>query len=177
MARANTATLDGLLVGYGARDSINPQGASVNTGPGNLDRELLVVVDHTNVADFATATAVESTQHMGLPVGSKVRAVRAEVVEAFDDLTSIVVGLKEFDGTAIDADGLIASTALADIDAVGDTIEGAGDLVDGAPLEDAGYLSLDVTGDAPTSGELHVYIQYDMPAVDQDAPDVIVGEI
>jgi hypothetical protein len=176
MARANYATLDGLRHGYGARDTINPQAATVHT-KGNTDRELLVVVDSSNITEFATATAVTSTQHMGLPVGSVVRAVRANVVEAFDALTSIVVGLKEFDGTTNDADGLIASTALAAIDADGDTVEGAGAHVNGPALTVESYLSLDVTGTAPTVGEMHVYIQYDMPMVDQDAPAVITGEI
>jgi hypothetical protein len=176
MARANTAVLDGLQVGYGARDSINPQAATVYKS-GNLDRELLVVVDSTNIAEFATATAVTSTKHMGLPVGAAVRAVRAVVVEGFNNLTSIVVGLKEFDGTTNDDDGLIASTALALINTAGQTVEGGGAHVDGPVLDVESYMSLDVTGTAPTLGELHVYIQYDMPMVDQDAPDVIVGVI
>ena len=176
MARANYATLDGLRVGYGARNSINPQSATVHT-KGNTDREMLVVVDASNIAEFATATAVTSTAHWALPNGAAVRAVRATVVEAFDVLTSIVVGLKAFDGTTNDADGLIASTALALIDGVGDTVEGGGAHVNGPLLTVASYLSLDVTGTAPTVGEMHVYIQYDQPLVDQDAPAVITSEI
>ena len=176
MARAEYATLDGLRVGYGARDSINPQAATVHT-KGNLERELLVVVDSSNITEFATATAVTSTQHMGIPSGAIVRSVRAVVVEGFNTLTSIIVGLKEFDGTTNDDDGLIASTALAAIDAAGETVEGAGAHVNGPALDVESYLSLDVTGSAPTAGELHVYIQYDMPMVDQDAPAVITGEI
>lgn len=175
MARANTATLDGLLVGYGARDSINPQSATVHT-KGNQARELQVVVDASNIADFATATAVDSTKHIGIPAEAVIRGSRLVITEAFDALTSVDAGLKEFDGTAIDADGLYDGTVLANIDAVGDVVVADGNLLNTQPGE-VGYFSLDVTGTAPTVGEMHVFIEYDMPAVDQDAPDVITGEI
>lgn len=174
MARANTATLDGLTVGYGARDTINPQSATVHT-KGNLDREVLFVIDSANYLEFATGTAVDGSWGV-IPAGAVVRGVRAYVAEAFDALTSIVVGTKETDGTTIDDDGLIASTLLAAL-TLDATIEGAGAQVDGAVLSADAVPSMDVTGSAPTVGELHVYVQYDMPNVDQDSPAVITGEI
>ena len=174
MARANSATLDGLYVGYGARDTINPEAATVHT-KGNQGRELQVVVDVSNYLGFATSTAVSSTKHMGIPAGAVIRGGRIVVTEAVNNLTSIDVGLKEFDGTEIDADGLADDTLLAALTA-GAVVELDGALLSTA-LADAGYLSLDVTGTAPTTGELHIYIEYDMPVVDQDAPDVITGEI
>lgn len=178
MARANTATLDGLVVGYGARDTLNPQSATVHT-KGNLEREILFVIDSSNIAEFATGTAVPTTWG-AIPDGAVVRSARAVVVEAFVGLTAttglIDVGLKQLDGTAIDANGLIVG-ANGQFETVDATVEGAGALIDGPLVTPAGYPSADITGASPTAGELHVYVQYDMPMVDQDAPAVITGEI
>ena len=175
MSRANTAVLDGLIVGYGARTSLNPYSGQVHT-LGNTDKEMQIVVDFTNIDRFATDEAVD-TRDVPLPVGAVVRSARLVVTEGFATLTSIVVGLKELDGTTNDDDGLVASTALALINTAGQTIEGAGAHVNGPALAVPSYVSLDVTGTAPASGQATLYVQYDMPQVSQDTPDVIVGEI
>ena len=175
MARANTAQLDGLTVGYGARDTINAQGAMVHT-LGNTGKEYVVVVDYSNIASFATATAA-GPYDFEIPAGSVIRSANLVVEEGVTDLTSLVVGLKEADGTTNDDNGLIDTTLQAAIGTAGITVEGAGAHVDGPVLAVDSFVSIDVTGTAPTAGRVALTVTYDMPHVSQDAPGVISGLI
>src|SRR5690554_1677910 len=87
------------------------------------------------------------------PAGSVVSRVDLFVVEALSGGTDLDVGLAEPDGTAIDADGLVAAFTGT---AAGAYAKGAGALIDTA-LTDAGQL--DVTTDH-TAGKFLVRVYY-----------------
>lgn len=66
-----------------------------------------------------------------LPENSIMKRAVLKVVTPFAGGTSLAVGtVQADDGTVIDADGLIAATVTANIDAVGDVVVGAGAQLD-----------------------------------------------
>lgn len=172
MARSETAILDGLVVGYGARDSVNPFDARVHTLGRHKQHE--VRVDHTNIADFADGVD-PATTHFEIPAGSVVLSSQIVVLETFDALTDIIVGLKEPDGTTDDPDGLHAAIVLANL-VDGDVEEGSGALV-GTELVNNGVLSVTINGTPPTVGALTILVEVREPVPSQDSPDVISGII
>lgn len=169
MARANTATLDGLLVGYGARDTYNMESARVHT-LGRL-HQIEIVLNAANSGDASTGSL--SAKEAVIPAGSMLLSadfVVATTLVGPTAATGIDVGLKDtVDGTAIDADGLVATVALSGVSV------GAGALINTITSQDA-VVSIDVDA-AVTAGEATVLVQYVEPAAGQDAPDVITGEI
>lgn len=176
MARANTATLDGLVVGYGARDTKNAQEALVHT-MGRI-KHLEVHLDHSTITNMATSTAVDG-RNFGIPSGANVKRVVVRVDEAFDSAApatdTVIVGTKQSDGTTIDNDGLVASTTVASFTA-GATIEGAGALVDGDALSATSYISVDPSATL-TAGAATLLIEYIEDTPSTDAPDVITTEV
>lgn len=102
---------------------INRQGEEVVTVTFSYDDLPVASTDNANLVIPADAIITKS---------------RLRVIEAFAGGTSYDIGLQETDGTEIDDDGLFpaADVLLADIDAIGDVIEGSGALVvaeDGTP--------------------------------------------
>ena len=173
MARANESTLDGIIVGYGARDSINPFDSEVHT-LGRL-KQAEILVDQSNIATFADAVNPDQ-RHLQIPIGSVVLSSQIVVLQTFDALTSIVVGLKDFDdGATNDPNGLHATILLAAL-TDGDVEDGAGALI-GTELDEDQALSITVTGSAPTVGEMVVLIEYREAVPSQASPAIIVGEI
>lgn len=179
MARANTATLDGLVVGYGTRDSHNVEDSVVHT-MGRI-KQVEVRIDHSTHVDLATGTA-PTTKSFGLPAGSMITGGRLVVLETFTDLTSIIVGTKGSDGVTEDDNGLLTTVVLADL-TVGESL-----VLDGAQVQEEAdadvvvtdevlYVSLDVTGTAPTAGEAVLVFEYQEPVPSSTPPAVIVGEI
>lgn len=176
MARAETWTnADGLVVGFGPRDSINKYDSEVHT-LGRI-RQAEVMVDHSNITSFADATALtEQSKHFQIPAGSVIVSSTLRVLETVTDLTSLTIGLKEYaDGSTNDPDGLHASILLANL-TDGDTDVGAGALI-GTEVATDQALVVDVTGTTPTAGEFMVLVEYIEPRVSQASPAVIVGEI
>ena len=174
MARAQTSTLRGTAVGYGTRDTHNFEPSQVHT-KGRINQGE-VRIDHTTIASLASGIA-PTGRSFRIPAGAIIKSAKLVVLEVFADLTSIVVGTMGSDGVVEDADGLIASTVLTAIDAVGDTIEGAGTQIS-TPLatdEDL-YICLDVTGTAPTSGEAILLVEYLDTSPSSTPPSVLVGE-
>src|SRR5882757_7859949 len=98
MARQNSATLDSLFVGYGVRDTINPDVTNIHT-KGRI-RELQVEIDFRNYLNFATSTAM-SRKDFYIPSGSQIIDAKFTVTSAFNLLTSIVIGTKILAGTTI----------------------------------------------------------------------------
>ena len=172
MARSETAILDGLVVGYGPLDSVNPQDARVHTLGRHKQHE--VRVDHTNIATFADAVD-PATTYFEIPAGSVVLSSQIVVLETWDALTSIVVGLKEPDGTTDDPDGLHTAILLAAL-TDGDVEDGTGALV-GTELVNNGVLSVTVTGAAATVGAFALLVEVREPVPSQDSPAVITGII
>lgn len=174
MARSDVWTnQDGLQVGFGTRDSHNVEDARVHTLGRTKEAELRI--DHSTVAGLATGTAPTS-KSFEIPAGSVVRSAKLVVIEGFSDLTSIVVGTKGSDGVTEDADGLIASTALANINTAGQSVEGAGAQINDVATDEALYVSLDVTGTAPTAGEAALVVEYDEPVPSSTPPGIEIGE-
>ena len=114
MARAETALLDGVINGYGARDSINLYDSVVHTY-GRV-RQAEVVVDFSNIADFAAgALPTEGTKHFVIPAGSTINTATIVVESDVQTLTSLAVGLKDtVNGTLVGAD----DTLVTDADAI-----------------------------------------------------------
>lgn len=174
MARANTSIIDGLVVGYGTRDTRNVEDAIVHT-VGRM-KQVEVHINAGNLASLATAT-VPTSKVFEMPAGAIIRHARLHVTESFDALTSVVVGTKlKADGLEVDDNGLLTVVLLAALIADA-TIEDTGAQVNGAPLAAASVVSFDVTGAAPTVGEAVLLVEYQEPVADQDAPAVIIGEI
>ena len=174
MARAQTSTLDGVIVGYGTRDSYNPEQAVIHT-KGRV-KEVSVDIDFRNITSFATGTAA-SKKNLEIPLGSQVLSSQLLIKTGFNTLTSVVIGLKIAAGTTVVANGLHASMLLAALNTAGMTEEGAGAIVGGTALAAASYVSLDVTGSVPTVGHGVLTVRYYEPVASQDPPAVITGVI
>ena len=184
MARANTwLNADGLVVNFGTRDAINPQDAIVHT-LGRI-RQQEIYIDNSNFTDFEedSLPAEGTTKAFTIPAGSSIQAVTFIAGDAWTDLTSFAMGLKDTatgaqlhatDDTLItDVEGIIASMGA------GEKIVGLGTLtLSGALTTSADALvSLTITGTPPTAGTAVVLVEYIDPKQDQVAPSVIIGKI
>ncbi len=181
MAREQTATLDGVIVGYGTRDSINVEDAVVHT----LGRvsQLEVTVDVSNYLTLAEAVAPSSKQ-FAIPAGSVIQSVTVTTANAWNTLTSVAMGLKDAtsgaqlhggdDVLVTDVEGILA------VFGAGDYFYGAGALADGTTdivTTADSVLSFTVTGSAPTTGQSTVLIEYVEPVPSSDAPAPVQGVI
>ena len=177
MGRANTATLDGLTVGYGPRDSLNPETAPIHTLGRSKTMELRL--EASDVPSLAVAVARDS-KHMEIPIGSAIRSANIIVISDILGLTTttgrLAVGTVDAAGVQITAAGLVADQAEAALVA-GNTVEGAGADIDDVVTAVATYPSIEITGADPTSGELVLTIVYDEPVPSSVSPAIIVGEI
>lgn len=180
MARANSWTNpDGLIVGYGARSTINAQDAVVHT-VGRI-KQAEVVIDISNYLEFAAGTLAPTT-HLEIPAGAALRSCTVVTEDAWNTLTSIAIGLKDrVDGSLVGADDTLVTDTegvLANLGA-GDVIVGAGTQLQAGDTvtSEAATIAFTVTGTAPTTGRSRVLVEYLDPVTSQDAPDVIVGEI
>ena len=95
-----------------------------------------------------------------IPAGSYITAAALVVITAAAGGTNVTIGLVEADGTAIDADGIDATVATADL-AANKAVACNGALVGGTATigADNGYIAVDVTGTF-TAGELLLVIDY-----------------
>lgn len=183
MARANIATLDGLVVGYGTRDSINPQDSVVHT-LGRV-KQAEIVVDFTNIAEFVEdALPVEGVaKAFVIPGGSNILRTTIVVEDDVTDLTSLAMGLKDTaTGAQLHGGTDVLVTVVEAIEAnleTGDTVVGLGSLMDdlGVVTSEDALLSITVTGTPPAAGRMIVLIEYVEPQATQTPPDVITGEI
>lgn len=173
MSRANTAILDGVEVGYGTRDSHNIEDAVVHT-MGRL-AQAEVRIDASTIASLATGVAPTS-KSFELPTGAAIHSSKFIVEEVFADLTSIIIGTKGADGVTEDDNGLHTVEVLAVLLA-GATFEGNGAQVGGVITDEPLYVSLDVTGTAPTTGSGVLVIEYYQPVPTSEAPAPVQGVI
>lgn len=171
MARANTWTnSDGLVVGFGTRDSKNDAGATVAT-KGNVEI-FQMVLDYDNLpSNVGTAP---SSKSIPLPANATIVSAYLQTLSdwATADAATLDLGLKQADGTAIDEDGIDAAIAAAALD-TGDTVTCDGALVG----EDVGtadaYISADVNTGSFTSGQSVLTIEYIRQADSTDPSDPI----
>jgi hypothetical protein len=162
---------DGLRVPFGARDTYNPEGASVRTKGREKEVELRITADA--YADVASGV-LHGKEHV-IPAGSRIVSCVANVIETITATTAVSfdMGLKNnVDGTTIDADGLI--DGLTNF-AVG-VQTGAGLLVGTVTAADA-VVSFDPNVADLLTGEVIVLVRYIDPVPSSDAPGVITGEI
>ncbi len=183
MARANTATLDGLVVGYGTRDSINPQDSNVHT-LGRV-KQAEIVVDFSNIAEFVEdVLPVEGgAKAFVIPGGSNILRTTIVVQDDVTTLTSLAMGLKDTaTGAQLHGGTDVLVTVVEAIEAnleTDDVVVGLGSLMDdlGVVTSEDATLSVTVTGSAPLAGRMVVLIEYVEPTQSQIPPAVIVGEI
>ena len=172
MSRGNTWTnSDGLEVGFGTRDSYNPEGGSVHTVGHVAQVELHITSD--SYADVATG--VLKGKEAVIPSGARIISAIANVTETITGTTAVSfdMGLKDIvDGTTIVADGLIDGTTNF---AIG-VQTGAGAQIGTVIAEDA-VVSFDPNVADLLTGELVVLVEYQLPVPSSDTPAVIVGAI
>ena len=170
MARASEWTNDdGLIVGYGARDTYNMEGGVVHSLGREKQVEIVLNADNSGDASTGSISVKEAVIPAGATIVSALFSVGTTLVGP-TAATGIDVGLKQAsDGAAVDADGLVATVALSGVSV------GAGALINTITSVDTA-VSIDVDA-AVTAGEATVLVRYLDPAVGQDAPDVITGEI
>lgn len=172
MARGNTWTnADGLEVGFGNRDSFNPEGASIRT----KGREKQIELRITAEGYLSIASGVLVGKEAVIPSGAHIIDATANVTETITATTAVAfdLGLKDVvDGTTIDEDGLLDGTTNF---ATGIQV-GAGALIGTVIAEDAVVSFSPNVADLLT-GELVVLVRYSDPVPDSDTPAVIVGEI
>ena len=176
MARANTWTNnDGLAVGFGTRDSKNPNAATVRT-MGNVE-ELVVVFDWDS-PPVAPGTA-PSTKSIALPANAVIIEGHFRVdtaVTMSGTSPTLAFGVVNSAGTAIDANGLLTAQAPAAMGAGAViTLNGAlvGDTVGSADA----YISIELGGTSPalTAGDGVLVIAYQKPMPDATPTDPITG--
>ncbi len=178
MARAETWTNDdGLVVGFGTRDTFNTEDNRVHALGRVQQAEIRFTAD--NAGDLA-ADVVPTSKHFELPAGSAVNSAILVVDTAFDVTTSISLGTRDaITGASVDPDSLVTASegVAANLTPDGSVVVGVGVLV-GGPVTDADYVvELVQTGGDATVGECRLLIEYIEPTPSQASPDVIIGEI
>jgi hypothetical protein len=149
MARQNTWTNeDGLVVGFGTRDTVNGDAGEVHTL--GLVKQLKIDV---NVADLDVTGAVPTAHNFQIPADAAILSATLVTNEAFDQ--AVEVGTKTVDGVVSDKDGLIATGAHA-VDLV---VAGAGTQIETKALTDL-YITVEATAAAPTTGRGQLLVEY-----------------
>ena len=150
---------DGLLVRFGTDKAEVAAGGSYASNAGHLVTDMIV--------EFGDVGASASPLDYNLSFGKDSRIEKIEIIveTAFAGAGfALDVGLQRKDyATELDYDGLLAAIALTSLDAAGETTEitvgstGAGALV-GTTLANAGVVTVNHTGTAPTAGKAIVRV-------------------
>jgi len=125
MARSATWTnSDGLVVGFGPRDSVNDVAGTVRT-QGNEE----MIIMELNAADMPTASGTARlATDVPIPANSYITKATLHVLTTFNDADAnptMTIGLVNSAGTAIDIDGLYAGlTELSGQLTAGAVVEG-----------------------------------------------------
>lgn len=154
--RSNTWTnADGLVVGFGTRDTVNVEAGTVQTKGRVREVEMEVYYDEDQ-----SGTSVKQVQ---IPAGALIRRAVLTVDTAFAGGTSLQVGIIRPDGTTADTDALItaAQGATANLTANA-AITGEGSSVDQV-LRDPQTLTVTRTGTF-TAGKGTVLVEYVQPS-------------
>lgn len=153
--RQNTWTnADGLVVEFGTRDTVNLEAGLIHTMGNTQEIHMDLFHDH-EVTAYAPKAAV-------IPAGAVVRSAHLVVTEAFAGGTSVSVGIDDVNGTGgdeQDIDALIAVTTTVNIDAIGNSIEGAGLAINGEALAEDCYITVDIIG-AYTAGQAKLVVTF-----------------
>lgn len=147
MARQNTwKNEDGLLVGFGTRDTINADAGEVHTK--GLIKELKCDIN------FADMDAEVTQKMMEIPEGAGVMSAVLICNEAFDQ--AIEIGTYQADGTVVDKDDLFTTAAHAK----GAVVIGTGALIGTIAVTENSYIKAVGTASAPTTGRGQLVVQY-----------------
>jgi len=111
----------------------------------------------TDRGNTGTATGFY-TGDVSIPAYANIVSAELVVGETFLGGTTLDVGLFELDGSAIDADGLIAAAAVADL-TIGERIVGAGAVIGETVGSEQAYIGLTATGTF-TAGKGRLIIKY-----------------
>ena len=155
---------DGLFVRFGNDKAKVLGGGSYAHGGPNTVLEF----DLTGTDVAATTTEIDANLNVGS--GGIIAKVEIFVEAAFTSggAATLDIGFNKKDGTALDAEGLVAALALTAIDAVGETTEltlgatGAGALV-GTALSEIGVITANYGTAAYTAGasKVRIYVSYE----------------
>jgi len=148
---------DGLVVGFGQRDSKNANGATVRT-QGNVNI-LQMILDYDALP--AAAGTAPSTKSIPVPANAVIKSAHVHTTAdwATTDSATLDIGFVNSAGTAIDQDGIDAAIADSALD-TGDTVVCDGALV-GLDVGTAdAYISCEVNTGAFNSGSSVLTIEY-----------------
>ncbi len=154
----STEFLNGVRNYYGPRLTEDLYGGSIKTAGHVQQLEWRFQYDNLPVYEADGAAALV------IPAYSLIVSAKIFCKVALATATAMTVGIvKDTDGTAIDADGLLTATngAVADM-TVGAWVIGSGALI-GNTVDFgavAGQLSVATTGSAPTTGDFHLVVEY-----------------
>lgn len=149
--RQNTWTnADGLVVEFGARDTVNLEAGLIHTKGNTQEIHMDLFAEH-DVTDYAPKSVV-------IPAGSVITGARVLVDEAFVGGTNIQVGTTDVAGTNADTDALVATTVTASLTANA-TLEGAGSAIDG-DLSTADRFVTFTTSGTYTAGQARLVVEF-----------------
>lgn len=158
MSRGATWTnSDGLVVGFGTRDSKNNTGATVRT-QGNVEI-MQVILDYDNLP--AAAGTAPSSKSIPVPANAVIKSAYLQTITdwATADSATLDIGFVNSAGTEIDQDGIDAAIAAAALD-TGDTVVCDGALIGVDVGTSDAYLSCEVNTGSFTTGQSQLTIEY-----------------
>ena len=149
---------DGLLVKSGP-DEATPAKAGAYVLESTNEHTIEAIINWNKFEAYGTDTILSDT--LVIPDGARITSVKVYVDTAFTSggSATLIVGLKRTDrSTAYDADGLVASTAVASLTS-GATITGSGALVNTTLAYDALLTATVGTADF-TAGKAKIVVTY-----------------
>lgn len=175
MSRGATWTnSDGLVVGFGTRDSKNNNAATVRT-QGNTE-VIQMILDYDNLP--AAAGTAPSSKSIPIPANAVILRATLHTLSdwATGDSATLDIGLVNSAGTEISQDGIDAAIAAGALD-TGDTV-----ICDGAYIGvDVGtvdaYISCEVNTGSFTTGQSQLTIEYVKGPDSTDPADPITSVI
>lgn len=158
---------DGLLVRYGQDQARETQSLMAPPRTAGVLNHMVVDVNWDDLPGLTTDSNNDGTknkfsgQDAFIPAGSMILRAWLVVEEAFAGGTSYDIGLYDEDGSAIDADGLVAAVTLAELSGSNTAHELDGALVGGTAHigSSNGYLVVAETGTF-TAGKAKLFIEY-----------------
>lgn len=155
---------DGLTVGF-ASDTKNLARAGSDADlNGTRTIDVSLIFGTTEFPGTVGTTTLDVLKTCGIPTGSFITAASLEVETAFASggSATLTLGTAEEDGTAVDADGIDATIAVASL-TQGAIIACDGAQVKGAPLSKNCYLTVTTATAAFTAGKARLRISYKLP--------------
>lgn len=149
--RNNTWTnADGLVVGFGTRDTVNTEAGSIHSVGNTKELHMDLHALH--------AVTTRQPKSVVIPAGSVITSARVLVDTAFTGGTNLQIGTADLDGGNADTDMLVATTVTANLTANA-TIEGAGVAVDGAMSTADRFITFTTAGTF-TAGQARLVVEF-----------------